>query len=743
MKKINFIILSIVLCLSACDPREDIVLVNNGNSQYEIVVDSDASHRVKGGANALQKYIQKISGVQLSITSNENIDSHKGIIFVGKSTELSPHEIQIKTENKSVLIQGGSDESAVFAVYEFLEQFLGCKWFAPDVDYIPESKSIVLNGAIIYAYLPDITTRTVHSRLFYGNQEFADKHKVSTLAFPHYVPKARVHTFHRFMPEEKFYGDHPEYYAWRGEKRLPTQLCLTNDDVFEIVEDSVAAYFEQYPESSVISVSQDDNQQYCLCENCEAINTAEGSPAGSVIRFVNAIAANFPDKTISTLAYQYTRSPSVTKPADNVLITLCSIECDRSGPIDEKCKAFTEDLEGWSRLTDNVRIWDYTTQFTNFLAPFPNLHTLQPNIHLFRDNHAKWIFEQHSHHPSELFELRSYITAKLLWNPDRDLSELMDEFLDGYYGEGGKYIRKYIDQIHDEIQADPDFFLFLYGDPSQAFSSFLNPELLQTYNGYFDQAESAVREDTDLLLRVRTARISIDYATLEACRKNISSEFKLVDVGSDGQKSINPFAQDRLKSFKTVTTQSNISLMNEMGFKVEEYVRNYENALQVATKPNKASGMPVTLLTKAKKYAKEDPQVLTDGALGGASFYANWLGFEGNHMEAVIDLKSLQSISSISTAFLQVTNHIVFFPITVSYASSVDGESYIPISSIANTVPLHKKSKVNDIQYFDAAFEARQARYIKIKAENVLEAPYWHHGAGLPAWIFADEVIVD
>ena len=73
----------------------------------------------------------------------------------------------------------------------------------------------------------------------------------------------------------------------------------------------------------------------------------------------------------------------------------------------------------------NIRIWDYTTQFTNFLAPFPNIRTLQPNIKFFRDNHAKWIFEQHSSNPSELFALRSYLTAKLLWNPDNDANEII------------------------------------------------------------------------------------------------------------------------------------------------------------------------------------------------------------------------------------------------------------------------------------------------------------------------------
>ncbi len=735
----------LTLLLFSCKTGNKIVLVYNGQTNYEIVIADISSERELHAAQELQKYLEKISTVQFPIVNHNGLDPEKDHIFIGgaNSSKLSAHEIRINRDGKDLIIKGGSEESTVFAVYEFLEKFIDCRWYAPDAEYVPNQKDIVLKTPINHSYIPDITTRTVHSKLFYQNPDFAAKHKVSTLAFPYYVPKARVHTFHSFMPEEVFYEAHPEYYAWRGEKRLPTQLCLTSVDVFEIVKDSVQTYFDQFPEASVISVSQDDNQQYCLCENCEAINQAEGSPAGSVIRFVNKIASHFPDKTISTLAYQYTRSPSMTKPAENVLITLCSIECDRSGPISEKCKAFANDLEGWSRLTENVRIWDYTTQFTNFLAPFPNLHTLQPNIQLFRDNNAQWIFEQHSYNPSELFELRSYVTAKLLWNPDRDVDELMDEFLNGYYEAGGKYIRKYIDLIHQQIQKDTDFFLFLYGDPSQAFSSFLSPELLQSYHRIFDRSEEAVSRKPEVLRRVKTARLGVDYSTLEACRKNISAEFKMVDEAADGQKSINLLTETRLENFKTITEQAQITRMNEMGFTVGEYYTNYKNALAVATKPNKASGMPVTLLTEAKKYANEDPQVLTDGALGGSSFYANWLGFEGNHMEAVIDLGETQSISSISTAFLQVTNHIVFFPVSVTYYYAAADRVFKKLGRIENGSPLTKKSKVNDIQYFNLEFKARGARYIKIEARNVLEAPYWHHGAGLPAWIFADEVIVD
>ena len=744
MKKIR--VLSYFLILFTSCQKEDegkITLVENGESDYEIVYSGDIGELGYKSAEILAKYIEKVSDAPLRLVDENSQTNAKKKIFVGNFNEHvdAPDLLSIKTEKENIYLTGGSDAAIRNAVYVFLEDYLNCKWYAPGVESIP-ARSTILLDSIHYSYGPRITTRTVHSRLFYENPDFADKLKVTYGSFPKYVPAARVHTFHRFLPEEKFYKEHPEYFALRGNQRLPTQLCLTNKKVLEIVKDSVADLFERYPESSVISVSQDDNQQHCQCANCNKIDTEEGSPAGTMIRFVNEVAVDFPDKTISTLAYQYTRKPCKTKPAENVLITLCSIECDRSAPISEKCTDFADDLIGWGKLTDNIRIWDYTTQFTNFLAPFPNMMTLKPNIELFKNNNAKWIFEQHSNNPSELFELRSYVTAKLLWNPDADFEELVDEFTNGYYEEAGPMVKQYVDLIHENLKKDEDFFLFLYGDPSEAFGSYLSPDLLKEYAKIFDRAEMAVKPKPEVLRRVKAARLGVDYAILEASRKNLTEEFSLMSQTENGEPIENPLVRNLLENFKTVCTAQNITLMNEMGFTVDEYFSNYLSALNIAKKPNKALGKKVTTLTPPKKYADENPMALTDGALGGSSFYANWLGYEGNDMEVMIDFEKVQQIRSISMAFLQVTNHIVFLPEKVKYLGSMDGTNFIELGTVMNKHPLHKQSKVNDIQYFDLEIDPTEVRYLKIEALNT-ETPYWHHAAGLPSWVFADEVIVD
>ncbi len=739
MKNIT-LFLTIIILITSCNGSK-IKIVDNSVSEYQILIPSEADSVILYAANELHEYLGKITGVKIPVLTAENRNESMHRIFIGdypENEKYNPHMIFYRVNGEDLLIGGGSPKSVLYSVYTFLENELGCMWLSPVAEMVPESENIILSRNLNFEYTPDIETRTVHSKLFYENHEFADKLKVTYEAFPGYVPEARVHTFHRFMPGYAFYDSHPEYYALRDGKRLTTQLCLSNPDVLRIVTDTVASYFERHPESDIISVSQDDNTLHCQCEECMAIDKEEGSASGSMIRFVNKVAEQFPDKTISTLAYQYTRKPCNTKPADNVLVTLCSIECDRSKPIEEGCTDFAEDLKGWKLLTSNIRIWDYTTQFTNFLAPFPNFHTLGPNIRFFRDNNAKWIFEQHSHNPSELFELRSYMTAKLLWNPESETDKIIHEFTDAYYEEAGRYIKEYIDIIQAEIMDVPDFFLFLYGDPSQGFDSFLRPGLLQKYDELFNKAEQAVSGKPHVLNRVKTARLSTHYAALEASRKNMTDKYNLDSAPS------------RLEEFEKICNESGITMMNEMGYSVEEYIDSYNKTIQRSKLPNIANGKNVEAITAPKKYAGEDPRVLTDGEYGGSSFYSNWLGFEGNDMEVVIDLGEVQEIKNIQTAFLQVTNHIVFFPeyVEISFNGEIGRDAQIGRPhgvgiKVSTTRPLNPESKVNDIEYFNIDFDPVETRYVKIYARNIKTAPEWHNASGLPAWIFCDEIIIN
>ena len=180
-------------------------------------------------------------------------------------------------------------------------------------------------------------------------------------------------------------------------------------------------------------------------------------------------------------------------PADNVLVVLAPIELNRSRPVatDPSAAAFRAELEDWARITDRLLIWDYVIQFSNLVSPFPNLRVLQPNLRYFVDNSAVAHFQQGNREVGgEWAELRAYLIAKLLWNPDADVDVLIDDFLAGYYGAAAPHLRAYIDTQHDALAASGAG-LSIFGNPIGASNTYLTAELMTTYAEQFDAAEAA------------------------------------------------------------------------------------------------------------------------------------------------------------------------------------------------------------------------------------------------------------
>ena len=218
------------------------------------------------------------------------------------------------------------------------------------------------------------------------------------------------------------------------------------------------------PAATITSVSQNDCPGNCTCPKCRAVDEEEGGPAGSLLRFVNAVAADiepeFPGLAVDTLAYQYTRKPPrLVRPRPNVIVRLCSIECSFGRPLDDpRNKAFFDDLDGWSKIAGRLYIWDYTTDFSHYVQPHPNYGVLAPNIRLFVDRNVKGVFEQGAYQSwgSEMAELRAWVLAKLLWNPGLDEDGLREEFLAGYYGPAARPKERYLESLETALAKSGD-----------------------------------------------------------------------------------------------------------------------------------------------------------------------------------------------------------------------------------------------------------------------------------------------
>ena len=421
-----------------------------------------------------------------------------------------------QTGDEYVNIIGGNGRAVYYGVVRFLEDFAGTRFFTYELEThtadpvaLPETVLIDYKPVFEYRY----TSWNAMSRdpLFCVKSGMNGNHGGITEKLGgriSYGSGLGVHTL-GWLTETT--------YPYPGYAPNP---CLALDspkgqENLEKVIKNVRSVLEQNPNVNIVSVSQNDTEAHCECDYCKAIEAEEGSPAGVLLRFVNAVAENleadYPNLTVDTLAYKYTRkAPLITKPRENVCVRLCSIECHFNHPLTTQtcstCSKFCNDLIEWGKICENIYIWDYTTDFAYYLSFFPNLFVLRENMQLFADNNVKGMFEQgNSQGPSgEFGELRAYLLAKLMMNPymsEEEYSTHMDEFLAAYYGAGWQNIRKYIDQICSLALTGPGH--TIYHQPFQAVNENYYRVLEKNINKWWDAAEAAAGDRLEFVKRSR------------------------------------------------------------------------------------------------------------------------------------------------------------------------------------------------------------------------------------------------
>jgi hypothetical protein len=138
---------------------------------------------------------------------------------------------------------------------------------------------------------------------------------------------------------------------------------------------------------------------------------------------------------------------------------------------------------------------------------------LQANIRYFVRHHVKGIFEEGNNsakgESSEFDQMRQYVLAKLLWNPDYDVDLAVNEFMTAYYGMAAATMRQYYDLIHKQVKA-ANRHMSIYDPPT---SAYLNENMLNEADELFNKAEM-VADNEEVLKRVRTARLPIRYVRL-------------------------------------------------------------------------------------------------------------------------------------------------------------------------------------------------------------------------------------
>ena len=148
----------------------------------------------------------------------------------------------------------------------------------------------------------------------------------------------------------------------------------------------------------------------------------------------------------------------------------------------------------------------------------------------------------------------------------------------------------------------------------------------------------------------------------------------------------------------------------------------------------------------AERYSSNANTALMDGKKGivGDYQWRNWLGFNGEDLEATIELAEAMDINLVKIGIAHKPDSWVVWPKGAWVSFSKDGKKYTDWQ-MAELPVFNKPDPMTSLGRIEARakVDVKKVKFLKIKVENQGVLPKWHPNAGEKAWIMVDEIIIN
>lgn len=517
-------------------------------------------------ANELKKYLDLISGEEIEIISEHLTKENEGYIYVGKVKSLidelgevynalQQDSFAIITTENALYIFGRetvySQSATLYGVYDFLERAFGVKFYSYDEEYVPNLSKMEIDEYEIIER-PAFEVRQPLYGSTRRHPEFTAKCRIKD-CYCRNVPGGSLkpawgtglgHNYFELIPPKEYAETHPEWFDLDKEH---WQLCFSREDLTDELIKKMKTLIINNPYSKYFALSQEDTVCPCQCEKCKENYKKYGS-TGTMIRFVNRVAekiGQWVDETypgrevyLVAFAYYFTLEPPVRKvgkdkyepydksciPADNVYIFFTTIDCCYYHDFcDTNCewnKEFYDRFMGWKSVVgERLFVWNYAANYKHYLYPFWNFKTMANNYRFFHTHSVKHLLD---HGPCEtefveFAELRTYVSSKLMWNPNLDTKVLMKDFVKGYYKEAAEEVWEYLQLLEENfarVDRETGYHLRLYHLPDEMFDAENFPhefllKLFSTLDKALTKVETAYQGEELVKMTKRILRIRV------------------------------------------------------------------------------------------------------------------------------------------------------------------------------------------------------------------------------------------
>lgn len=564
--------LASLLCVTS---GESVTLVENGAPRATIVIGAAASGAERFAARELQRYVRVASGAELPIKES-GVDRGGSRVLLGtpnshpdiarltaqaegaSDTPLSgPQAFVLKSTDDMLVIAGGGPAGVVYGVYDFLERTLGCVWFAPGDDVVPRRTTVTVEG-LDAAAAPDLRLRASYAA-FRGNDvdqiDWLGKLKsshvmgyIGLLKVRAYGPgleeeRARnpdladdyvktlseaaglrgmhlafvVHSYWYFLPYEKYFAAHPEYYSLIDGKRYAHakgyhwQYCVSNPDVLDEVSENVIAFFKKYPGINLVSMDPNDGSGDCQCEACRALDKKIG--VNRYLWFADQVARRIkdacPGKTVSiNIGYppcMLDAPPEEYPLSENLMFMRGFLNRSFAHPLSDPDMnpRGHEALEAWGSPYGS-RLYTLSILYNIFgtrdMMAAPYWETMRGDWQYLHNDLHLWGGSSMGAMQTQNWPLE-YVYKHILWDADATVPELLDHYATGF-GPAQAPMREVLRLLNTGMHALRKEKKKVWTDFRSFVDRMLWPEDVDRIDVLFEQAHAAVSSDTAAAGRV-------------------------------------------------------------------------------------------------------------------------------------------------------------------------------------------------------------------------------------------------
>jgi len=551
----------------------DLPLSVNSKTQYQIVKPAAPTAVEEYAVKHLASILKQITGAEFPALTPEEMAADKPAIFLGISApalkrlgndpllELKEQEHVARSIGGDIFLYGEGLHGNMYAVFEFLENSLGWRWYSVHEKAVAPNKPTITLKPFERKRGFSIKYRQTHLNFntdFYYqngvNMGYALKRRrapyisrLPSTLFVHsstaYIPPLPSNKYaddFKWQDKTNYFETNPDFFAIDefGKRTPDKQLCYSNPSLRKEMTKNVIRdieYHKDLPGDGLIVTidAADIGGAFCHCPGCKDLEKKYQSPGGPIYDYIielsGLLKTDYPDVMVRTLAYRRSQTqfppvlPGGGRFPENVIIAFAPIEdayhADWWNHRDADIQDTYRDLLKWRPLTHHLWAWIYPNPWgTGAVMPIGNVERIVNNMRLMNIAGVEGLFIDHEgiNHRNSFHELQEYLLIKLMQDVNCDADMVIKEFTDYHYGPAGALMRNYIKELEEcrKAMAPPPGVTYKSKYFDDLTFPYLTVDNIYRWQQSFDRMEALTAEQPKPLLHVQTVRRKLDFATL-------------------------------------------------------------------------------------------------------------------------------------------------------------------------------------------------------------------------------------